>query len=73
MSAGKARRFTVPPATDLHRDDVIALMGLLGYDAKSSVTAIRIHPRHVEVDLRPKGDVKVTVRHAVIGPEVEDA
>lgn len=72
MTAPKRRRIQLPPATDLHRDDVVAFKALLGYDAKSSVTAVRIHATYVDVDLRPKGDVKVTVRHAVVGRELDD-
>jgi hypothetical protein len=70
----RPRAIKLPPPVDVHRDAVTDfLTDVLGYDAKASWTAVRLHPGYVDVVLRPRPGVQVTQRHAVVGRELDDA
>lgn len=68
----RQRRINLPPATDIHTDVLADFKKELGYPPNASVTAIRLHSTYVSVTLQPKAGVQVTVRHAVIGRELDD-
>lgn len=68
----RTRRIKVPIPAELTSQALADLLRLLGYDTDASWTSVRINHQRVEVDLRPKPDVRVTVTHPVIGPEVEE-
>jgi hypothetical protein len=66
-----ARTVKLPPASDVDPADVDAFLEAIGWDeaARKRVTSIRINGRRVEVDVTPRPDVKVTVRHPIVWPE----
>lgn len=66
------RRINLPIPSEVDSSALADLVRLLGYDDRASWTSIRINAHRVEVDLRPKPDVKITVVHPVVGPEVEE-
>lgn len=68
----RTRRINVPVPAEFSSAQLDQLLEGLGYDpARTSWRSIRINHDRVEVDLRPKPDVKVTVTHPVVGTEVE--
>lgn len=68
----RPRLLKLPAGEDIHRDVLGEFITQLGYDAKASVTRIVLHPRYVAVTLQPRQGVLVTVRHAVVGRELDE-
>lgn len=68
------RTIKLPVATDVDPDLVANFLAELGYDdtAQKRVTAVRINAHRVQVDVKPRPDVAVTVTHAMVWPEGGD-
>lgn len=68
------RSVKLPPPTEVDQALVDAFMDSIGWDAdaRKRVTSVRINASRVEVDTRPKPDVRVTVVHPVVWPDPED-
>lgn len=62
------RTIKLPPPAEVHRDIINAFMDSLGYDEKAlrHVTSVRINPRRIEVDVRGRADVRMTVTHPIV-------
>lgn len=73
MSVGRRPRRTVkiPPPSDVEIEAVDGFMDAIGWDveARKRVTSVRINGHRVEVDVAPRPDVKLTVRHPIVWPE----
>lgn len=60
-----ARTVKVPKATEVDRALVAEFITALGHDPATALR-VRISAAAVQVDLRPKPDLKVTVTHPVV-------
>lgn len=75
MTARRSARRTVklPPPTEVPMEAVEDFLEAIGWDAEARkrVTSVRINPHRVEVDVSPRPDIKLTVRHAVVWADPE--
>lgn len=73
MTTGRRARRTIklPPPADVDHADVDAFMDAIGWDeeARKRVSSVRINGSRVEVDVRPRPDIKLTIRHPITWPE----
>ena len=73
MSAGTGRPRSVklPPASDVPVELIDQLLDAIGWDevARKRVRSVRINGTHVAIEVAPRPDVKLTVRHPIVWPE----
>lgn len=67
----RRRTVKLPPPVEVDRSAVDEFMDALGCDAEARkrVTSVRINNHRVEVDTRPRPDIKLTVTHIIVWPE----
>jgi hypothetical protein len=65
------RTVKLPPPTEVPADVVVAFLEDIGWDAESQrrVRSVRINHHRIEVDVAPRPDIKLTVRHPVVFPD----
>lgn len=72
MTTRRSRRtIKLPPPADVNHEDVDAFMDAIGWDAEARkrVRSVRINGTRVEVDVMPRPDIKLTIRHPITWPE----
>lgn len=72
MADRRARRTVkLPPPTEVDPDVIATFLEAIGWDAEARkrVRNVRINAHRVEVDVSPRPDIKLTVRHPVVWPD----
>lgn len=65
------RTVKLPPPTDVDPDIIASFLEAIGWDAEARkrVRSVRINSHRVEVDVTPRADIRLTVRHPVVFPD----
>lgn len=69
----RRRSVKLPLPTEVDSSVVDAFMDAIGWDAEARkrVSSVRINGQRIEVDTRPRPDIKLTVTHPITWPEPE--